>query len=34
MADRFIKILYLDKFVIFRDTLRVEAISTYSLDSY
>ena len=33
MADELIKALYLDKFVTFRDTLRVEAISTHPLDS-
>ena len=34
MANRLIKTLYLDKFVIFRNTLRVKAISTYPLNSY
>ena len=34
MANELIKTLYLNKFVTFRDTLKVKAISTYPLDSY
>ena len=34
MINELIKALYLNKFVTFRNTLRIKAISTYPLDNH